>query len=87
MKIQKRSNITEAKMQKRLILEYENLANLSVEQADCICRLACSFQTSESFYIVMEFQPGGDLFSLYRANMKRETGKGSRVQQRRCQYR
>ncbi|KAK2958762.1 putative serine/threonine protein kinase [Blattamonas nauphoetae] len=67
MKVLHRSGITESKVQKRLILEYEILEKLSTEHNDYIVKLVCSFQTQRNFYLVMEFQPGGDLFSFLTA--------------------
>ncbi|KAK2964058.1 putative serine/threonine protein kinase [Blattamonas nauphoetae] len=64
MKVLHRSGITESKVQKRLILEYEILETLSQSKSDYIVKLQCSFQTAQNFYLVMEYQPGGDLFSL-----------------------
>ncbi|KAK2947560.1 putative serine/threonine protein kinase [Blattamonas nauphoetae] len=64
MKVLHRSGITESKVQKRLILEYEILEKLSQSKSDYIVKLQCSFQTKLNFYLVMEYLPGGDLFSL-----------------------
>ncbi|KAK2942245.1 putative serine/threonine protein kinase [Blattamonas nauphoetae] len=67
MKVLHRSGITESKVQKRLILEYEILEKLSIAESKYIVKLVCSFQTQRNFYLVMDFQPGGDLFSFLTA--------------------
>ncbi|KAA6398754.1 MAG: putative Serine/threonine-protein kinase AtPK1/AtPK6 [Streblomastix strix] len=67
MKVLRRSELSESKVQKRLILEYEILQQLSKERVDYIVQLICSFQTKDNFYLVMDYQPGGDLYSLLQS--------------------
>ncbi|KAK2947102.1 putative serine/threonine protein kinase [Blattamonas nauphoetae] len=67
MKVLHRSGITQSKVQKRLILEYEILENLSISHNNFIVNLVSSFQTQSNFYLIMQFQPGGDLFSFLTA--------------------
>ncbi|KAK2950114.1 putative Ribosomal protein S6 kinase alpha-6 [Blattamonas nauphoetae] len=67
MKVLHRSGITQSKIQKRLILEYEILENLSHDKNDFIVNLVSSFQTQSNFYLIMQFQAGGDLYSFLTA--------------------
>ncbi|KAK2950518.1 putative serine/threonine protein kinase [Blattamonas nauphoetae] len=65
MKVLKRSEMTEERVQRRLQYEFSVLAQLSMQESnDYVVRLNCSFQTKENFYLIMDFLPGGDLFTL-----------------------
>ncbi|KAJ4456278.1 putative Serine/threonine-protein kinase CBK1 [Paratrimastix pyriformis] len=50
----------------QVALERDIMASLTQKSSPYVVQLVCAFQSRDFLYLVMEYQPGGDLFSLLR---------------------
>jgi serine/threonine protein kinase len=66
MKVLNRTDVFDAKVRKRVMAECRILEELSFERVPFIVQLVNSFVTETNFYLISEFQPGGDLSSLLK---------------------